>query len=113
MNSVPANLPYVLGDAGRIIQVFHNLIGNACKFTHSGQIWVEAGLTADNMLQVSVNDNGIGIPEDKFDKVFLAFEQVSLARSSLCYICTIAVYVVLQCRRVLLSTYNLTISLQI
>ena len=89
VNSIPANLPYVLGDAGRIIQVFHNLIGNACKFTHSGQIWVEAGLTGDNMLQVSVNDNGIGIPEDKFEQVFLAFEQVRLTCSFLCSACAL------------------------
>jgi signal transduction histidine kinase len=39
---VPGNIPYVLGDVGRIIQIFHNLIGNACKFTHSGQICIGA-----------------------------------------------------------------------
>ena len=38
VNEVRASVPHVIGDMGRIIQIFHNLVGNACKFTHAGKI---------------------------------------------------------------------------
>ncbi len=55
--------------------MFHNLIGNSCKFTHSGYIAIAATAKEDEV-EVAVTDTGIGIPEDKFDQIFLAFEQV-------------------------------------
>lgn len=57
------------------VQVFHNLIGNSCKFTHNGYISVSAILKTDEV-EVAVSDTGIGIPEDKYDQIFMAFEQV-------------------------------------
>ena len=37
----------MLGDTGRIIQIFHNLIGNSCKFTHNGSISISALLKVE------------------------------------------------------------------
>lgn len=57
------------------LQIFHNLIGNACKFTHKGTISISA-ITKGDAVEVSVVDTGIGIPEDRFTHIFDAFEQV-------------------------------------
>ena len=62
------------------MQIFRNLIGNSCKFTHSGFISISASVKEDEV-EVAVTDTGIGIPEVKFDQIFLAFEQVRLASS--------------------------------
>ncbi|KAG1664608.1 hypothetical protein FOA52_004483 [Chlamydomonas sp. UWO 241] len=62
-------------DAASMRKVLHNLIGNSCKFTHHGCIWVNAQLVGDRV-EVSVNDSGIGIAEDKFESIFEAFKQV-------------------------------------
>ncbi|GFR47594.1 hypothetical protein Agub_g9328 [Astrephomene gubernaculifera] len=78
VNDLKENTPFVLGDTGRIIQIFHNLIGNSCKFTHNGFISVSAAVREDEV-EVAVSDTGIGIPEDKFDQIFLAFEQVDMS----------------------------------
>ncbi|KAG2425936.1 hypothetical protein HXX76_013309 [Chlamydomonas incerta] len=78
VNDLRETVPFVLGDTGRIIQVFHNLIGNSCKFTHSGTISISAAVK-DDEVEVAVADTGIGIPEDKFDQIFLAFEQVDMS----------------------------------
>lgn len=78
--AVPASgLPSALGDAMRVTQVLHNLIGNALKFTPAGgEVRVEldqpAG-TAD-CVRVRVIDSGIGIPADQFARVFEPFVQV-------------------------------------
>ncbi|GAX76782.1 hypothetical protein CEUSTIGMA_g4228.t1 [Chlamydomonas eustigma] len=81
LNNVPSRCPPVVGDSGRIIQIFHNLIGNSCKFTHHGKIWIETSDSSrsDGQIEVAVHDNGIGIPSDKFEQIFQAFEQVDLS----------------------------------
>ncbi|GIL69952.1 hypothetical protein Vretimale_10018 [Volvox reticuliferus] len=78
VNDLREHVPFVLGDTGRIIQIFHNLIGNSCKFTHNGFISIAAS-AKDDEVEVAVSDTGIGIPEDKFDQIFLAFEQVDMS----------------------------------
>jgi len=75
--SLPARL---LGDASRLQQILNNLVGNAVKFTERGTIQVEAyplPAAGDEDLRIlfSVSDSGIGIPEDKIDKLFDAFTQ--------------------------------------
>ena len=81
LNTVPQELPAVDGDENRLQQILYNLIGNAIKFTESGYIKVDAveidgGDTAGGkMIQVSVEDTGIGIPENKLELIFQAFEQ--------------------------------------
>jgi len=84
---VPADVPDALvGDPGRIRQVILNLVGNAIKFTESGQIFVAiaAAFPAKGraLLHFGVKDTGIGIPPEMQEKVFAAFSQAdgSMAR---------------------------------
>jgi len=74
------DLPAVFeGDVGRIRQVITNIAGNAVKFTLEGYVFIDvSGSTKGDFcnLSISVTDTGIGIPEDKIDHIFNAFEQV-------------------------------------
>jgi two-component system, sensor histidine kinase and response regulator len=67
----------VLADAVRLKQVILNLVGNAVKFTREGQVVLR--LVADpatrRVLRVEVADTGIGIPADRREAIFDAFEQ--------------------------------------
>ena len=71
--------PMVKGDPSRIRQVLTNLISNAIKFTHEGEIVITASLYNDfddsiNLL-CEVKDTGIGIQQEKLNKVFESFTQ--------------------------------------
>jgi PAS domain S-box-containing protein len=76
---VCANHRLLLGDAGRLRQVLLNLIGNGLKFTTAG--WVRVNVravgTLDQKCQVhfSVQDTGIGIPQEKQQIIFEPFRQ--------------------------------------
>ena len=74
INDIPTDLPAVDGDENRLQQVLYNLIGNSIKFTESGFLKLSA-FEKDGMVQVSVEDTGIGIPENKRDAIFQEFEQ--------------------------------------
>ncbi|HEV2991063.1 MAG TPA: response regulator [Candidatus Angelobacter sp.] len=71
--------PHLVGDAARLKQVLINLIGNAIKFTHVGEVVLRAEVLRQNGLEVelqfAVSDTGIGIPEKKRRLIFDAFEQ--------------------------------------
>jgi predicted ATPase/signal transduction histidine kinase len=71
----PALPEWVEGDARRLRQVLLNLLGNAIKFTADGSVVVRADATTDGGLRLSVQDTGPGIPEDRIDAIFQAFEQ--------------------------------------
>ena len=73
---VPLNLPRVMVDRDRILQVFDNLLGNAIKFSPRGSEVLIRVTAESGQVLVSVQDQGIGIPEDKLDKVFDRFFQV-------------------------------------
>ncbi|MCV2369276.1 response regulator [Roseateles oligotrophus] len=79
----PALPNYALGDASRIKQVLHNLIGNAIKFTERGQVLIEVGTTLDmragTLLRFAVRDTGEGIAGDQMERVFAPFEQAESA----------------------------------
>lgn len=71
-----------IGDADRLQQVLFNLIDNAIKYGRpDGRVTVDARKREDGMIEVSVQDNGPGIPPDSVDRVFERFYRVDRARS--------------------------------
>jgi signal transduction histidine kinase/CheY-like chemotaxis protein/ligand-binding sensor domain-containing protein len=70
----------VVGDSLRLRQVLMNLVGNALKFTHQGEIFIHVYLIRKDRDQLElgfeVRDTGIGIAQDKISKLFKAFSQV-------------------------------------
>ncbi|MHC0440225.1 ATP-binding protein [Flavobacterium sp. 3-210] len=75
-----ADMPdIVIGDQGRLNQILVNLIGNALKFTHDGDVTVSVKKVEETeehySLRFSVKDTGIGIPEDKLNSIFERFTQ--------------------------------------
>ncbi|EFJ46446.1 hypothetical protein VOLCADRAFT_93268 [Volvox carteri f. nagariensis] len=74
------NVPKIVGDNGRIVQILYNLVGNAAKFTRQGVISITAGVSEDNIkVYVTVSDTGVGIPKEKVPKIFGAFEQADMS----------------------------------
>ena len=77
---VEADVPSALrGDPGRLRQVLTNIIGNAIKFTDSGEVAVSVALVEEAetaaTLRFEVRDTGIGIPAEKLDMLFESFTQ--------------------------------------
>jgi len=70
----------VICDPGRLRQILNNLVGNAIKFTHEGEVLITAVLSekskTEGQLHISIKDTGIGIPEDKMKDLFESFTQV-------------------------------------
>jgi PAS domain S-box-containing protein len=70
---------HIRGDPNRLRQVLTNLVGNAIKFTESGEVVLrverEAGSHQGEVLRFAVSDTGIGIPEDKLVRIFESFTQ--------------------------------------
>jgi signal transduction histidine kinase/CheY-like chemotaxis protein len=78
---IQPEVPYWLaGDAGRLRQILMNLIGNAIKFTDTGEVVVSVSRceTRDSevLLHFAIRDTGIGIPAEAQSKLFQAFSQV-------------------------------------
>ncbi len=74
----------LVGDPGRIRQILTNILGNAVKFTPEGHVLTSVtGHEVDGMceLHVTIQDTGIGIPEDRVDHVFGEFNQVDDERN--------------------------------
>jgi len=71
---VPPDLPGLLGDRDRLVQVFVNLLGNAVKFTDAGGIVLEAR-QAEDQIRVTVRDTGTGIAEADLERIFEKFKQ--------------------------------------
>jgi signal transduction histidine kinase/CheY-like chemotaxis protein len=68
------------GDPVLLRQIVINILGNAIKFTHKGQVTIQATLKGKvrgrNLVVINIKDTGIGIPEEKLGKIFNHFEQV-------------------------------------
>ena len=83
-----SSIPEVLiGDPVRLHQIILNLVSNAVKFTTKGKITVTAKMVFEDKEKVSirfsVTDTGIGIPEEKIEKIFENFQQASSGTSRL------------------------------
>ncbi|HKI79400.1 MAG TPA: response regulator [Ignavibacteriaceae bacterium] len=71
----------IIGDVTRLRQILINLINNAIKFTEEGEVFISVSsnkLEENNKYELVfyVKDTGIGIPEDKMDRLFKSFSQV-------------------------------------
>jgi diguanylate cyclase (GGDEF)-like protein len=75
INDIPKDLSLVYGDENRIEQILYNIIGNAVKFTKEGYVKVSAK-EQDNCVLVTIEDTGIGIPNEKLEDIFISFQQV-------------------------------------
>lgn len=69
------NLPMIYADQEKVKQIVSNLLSNAAKFTHEGQITVTLRRMG-KWITVHVSDTGIGIPQEDIEKIFAAFHQV-------------------------------------
>ncbi|MFT4928443.1 MAG: signal transduction histidine kinase/ligand-binding sensor domain-containing protein [Phenylobacterium sp.] len=76
INGVDKKLPAVHADEDRLAQIFHNLVGNAIKFTDAGQVTVAAVKITEGEIQISVSDTGIGIEQLNLATIFDSFEQL-------------------------------------
>ncbi len=78
---MPEEVPgWIVQDVTRFKQILTNLLSNAIKFTEQGEIRVsvEAAANEDNqlMLNFAIKDTGIGIPDNKKDRLFKSFSQI-------------------------------------
>ena len=83
-----ANIPEVLvGDPVRLHQIILNLVSNAVKFTNKGKIVVSVRFLNEDennvSIEFSVKDTGIGISEEKIERIFENFQQASSGTSRL------------------------------
>ncbi|WP_017304826.1 response regulator [Spirulina subsalsa] len=93
-NKITDDLPLAAADENRLQQILYNLIGNAIKFTKKGEVCISAKVLTtdeaiaieyqdyladliqpDSCLAITISDTGIGIPTDKVERIFEAFEQ--------------------------------------
>ena len=73
---LPTELPPVWADPAKLNQVLLNLLTNGIKYTHeNGSVSVEARLSGD-LVEIWVNDTGIGIASEDLDRVFQRFTQI-------------------------------------
>lgn len=79
--NLPVDLPQVLADEDRALQVLTNLVGNALQYTPPGG---EVSITAERingMMQISVRDTGVGIAPEHLAHIFDRFYRVDKSRS--------------------------------
>ncbi len=80
---LPTDLPLVWADPGKLNQILLNLITNGIKYTHeNGTVSVEAR-PLDDMVEIWVNDTGIGIAKEDQGKVFQRFTQIDSSATRL------------------------------
>ena len=78
---MPGQLPQVLADHERVMQVMMNIVSNAIKYTPDGGTIVISAGQGPGTAWMQVDDNGIGIPDSDRDRIFERFYRVDKARS--------------------------------
>ncbi len=80
---VPDETTVVETDSAKLKQVIINLVGNALKFTHEGSVTVRLDVGPDGRTPtaIAVQDTGIGIPDDRLEAIFEAFQQAEAGTS--------------------------------
>ena len=86
LHNIAPDVPHhLMGDPGRLQQIFFNLVGNAVKFTPTGKIDIHIGLDSqtetDVVLHTTVTDTGIGIPKDRQATIFESFTQADTSHT--------------------------------
>jgi len=76
----PEMLPFVFGDKNRLRQVFINIIDNAIKYSDSGDTIVIEAFEENNLIHISISDNGCGIGESDLPKVKTKFYKANHSR---------------------------------
>lgn len=75
----------VIGDIGRLRQVIVNLVGNAIKFTETGEIVLDVQIESQSEGQIelhfTVRDTGIGIPQESCELIFQPYQQAEASTS--------------------------------
>jgi light-regulated signal transduction histidine kinase (bacteriophytochrome) len=75
--NIPQKLPNIMGDKNRLEQLFVNLINNSIKFNDKSDMKIEIGfLDEDNFWKFYIKDNGKGIEEKYFNKIFVPFSKL-------------------------------------
>ncbi len=79
--ALPSDLPRVLADEDRSVQVLTNLAGNALQYTPAGGTITVSAKPAREEVQLSVRDTGVGIPPEHLGRIFDRFYRVDKSRS--------------------------------
>jgi signal transduction histidine kinase len=75
INELPDNMPNVNADFEKITWVFNNLINNSLKYTNAGDTITLSAKINKNEIEVSINDTGVGIPQEYLNKIFDGYMQ--------------------------------------
>lgn len=79
---VVSDLPVIQGDRTQMLQLFQNLIGNGVKYNESDQPLIRINCTTVfDKYEITISDNGIGIPETFKDKIFNIFQRVPTTKT--------------------------------
>lgn len=80
LTSSGADIPRV-GDPNRILQIMHNVIGNAIKFTESGEVTMALSALPGKPMVIDIRDTGIGMTEEQIGRIFDDFAQADTSIS--------------------------------
>ncbi|HMH24133.1 MAG TPA: PAS domain S-box protein, partial [Puia sp.] len=83
-NAIPGDM-VVKGDPYRLSQVLNNILSNALKFTEAGHITIVSGIRERKedsvVVEITISDTGIGISEERIQRIFEPFEQADVSTS--------------------------------
>ncbi|MNJ33399.1 Aerobic respiration control sensor protein ArcB [compost metagenome] len=80
-NRIPRSFPLVIADENRLIQILFNLLHNAVKYSHAGEVTVQASFK-NGWANISVIDTGIGMDAEVLERAFEQYEQASHGMTS-------------------------------